>query len=93
MVRRPLRTRHLAGVEIVGAHVGQQRRHAVEHADFHMPPFAGQLARVERGKNSGACIHARRQVAHGQSQPHRCAAWLSGDAHGAAHRLHHKIVA
>jgi hypothetical protein len=55
------------------------------------------VARIERGQDGIAGIQAREHVDHGHAHLQRAAAGLAigmaGDAHQAAHGLHHQVIA
>ena len=86
-VPRADRLRHLAGREVAGEGVLQDRDLAVEHADVDHLAFAAALALVQRGQDADRRVQAGGDVALRDAGPHRRPARLAGDAHDAAHAL------
>ncbi len=91
----------LPGGQVARRLVGQHGHAHVEQSHVDVLPFAGAVAgvvaRVQRGQDGVAGVQAGEHVHHGHADLQRPATGLpvgmAGDAHQAAHGLHHQVIA
>ena len=88
----PERPRHLAGGEVARERVLQDRHLAIEHRDVELHALARHRPPVERAVDADGGEEAGHDIADGASHPCRRAAGLAGQAHDAAHGLHHHVI-
>ncbi len=82
---------HLAGGQVAGEGVLEHCHLAVEHGHVDALADAAAFPLVERCQNADGGEEGAAEVGRGEAGPHRPAAGLAGDAHGARHRLHDDV--
>ncbi|KAF5299039.1 hypothetical protein FQA39_LY19195 [Lamprigera yunnana] len=89
--------RYVACVEVAHGLVGQHGHAYVEQGHVDVLAFAAAVARIQRGQDGAAREDAGEHISHRYAHFQRAAArftvGVAGDAHQAAHGLHHQVVA
>src|SRR6185503_11044604 len=79
--------------EIARGRERQQRHLSVEHREIDVASLAGARSAGQRGEDGDRDPQTGAEVRHRQPRLDRAAATLAGQAHDAAHRLEHRVVA
>ena len=86
------RPRRLAGDEVAHGGVLQEGQLAVEHRDVDLRALAAGGAGEQRRIDGDRGVEPGADVADRHARARRRAAGMAGDAHDAAHALHHHVV-